>query len=794
MGWGRGRHFWGKLGTNWGQGQTCYWGIWGNFPQKFPEIRGGDGEDIFGENWGPIGDEDKLVIVEYDGDIHPDIRYFGQQPELMNLNSNYYLEDGFSKYVSQLQGKEKQCISLIHANIRSINSNISKFHSYLCNLNFSFNFIGLTETWLREDTDLYSMEGYSMVNNVRCEKQGGGVSLLIQDHIPYKVRGDLSTMHDDIECIFVEANASKKVLIGVIYRPPGRNIDGFNEQLKLIFDKISNIHCPCYLTGDVNINLINHASHKLTTDYLDLIYSNGYIPLINRPTRVTNETATLLDHILTNNFIDKSMYQGVLLTDITDHYPVFSITHDNSLLQEDDGYITFRNMKQENYDKFLHCISGVDWTTITENESCEQAFGIFHEKIKTCYNHSFPVQKVKRKYNNRIPWLTDDLKAAIKTKNKLYIKSKKHETAFNKTEYSKFKSNLDNLLRQQEKIYYKDLIEKNKSNMKKTWDVIKTVINKKKRATKYSEFLVDGSLTDDLDVIANKFNEYFSNIGPNLANRIPPSTISFKHFLQGCRTESIFLRDVEESEIRKIVLSLKEGAPGIDEITSKALKYVIDHVVSPISHVCRLSLIQGYFPQELKLAKIVPLYKSNDPSHFNNYRPISLLSVFSKIIEKVMYERLYDYLITLQILYEYQFGFQKNKSTYMALIALTDKITKAMERGELCIGLFIDFRKAFDTVDHSILLDKLYHYGIRGVAHDWILSYLTDRKQFVEYNGRKSKILDVKCGVPQGSNLGPLLFLVYINDLAFVSPELFAVLFADDSNFFCTGRDLPTLF
>ena len=330
--------------------------------------------------------------------------------------------------------------------------------------------------------------------------------------------------------------------------------------------------------------------------------------------------------------------------------------------------------------------------------------------------------------------------------------------------------------------------------MKKTWDVIKTVINKKKRATKYSEFLVDGSLTDDLDVIANKFNEYFSNIGPNLANKIPPSTVSFKHFLQGCRTESIFLRDVEESEIRKIVLSLKEGAPGIDEITSKALKYVIDHIVSPISHVCRLSLIQGYFPQELKLAKIVPLYKSNDPSHFNNYRPISLLSVFSKIIEKVMYERLYDYLITLQILYEYQFGFQKNKSTYMALIALTDKITKAMERGELCIGLFIDFRKAFDTVDHSILLDELYHYGIRGVAHDWILSYLTGRKQFVEYNGSKSKILDVKCGVPQGSNLGPLLFLVYINDLAFVSPELFAVLFADDSNFFCTGRDLPTVF
>ena len=192
--------------------------------------------------------------------------------------------------------------------------------------------------------------------------------------------------------------------------------------------------------------------------------------------------------------------------------------------------------------------------------------------------------------------------------------------------------------------------------------------------------MIDGSLTDDLDIIANKFNEYFCNIGPNLAKKIPSTCVSFKRFLHGYTTESIFLKDVDDSE-KKIVMSLKEGAPGVDEITAKALKHVVDFVVPPISHVCGLSLSQGHFPRELKLAKIIPLYKSNDPSVFNNYRPISLLSVFSKLLEKVVYERLYDYLTTLQILYEYQFGFQRNKSTYMALISLTDKITKAMERG-----------------------------------------------------------------------------------------------------------------
>ena len=218
------------------------------------------------------------------------------------------------------------------------------------------------------------------------------------------------------------------------------------------------------------------------------------------------------------------------------------------------------------------------------------------------------------------------------------------------------------------------------------------------------------------------------------------------------------------------------------------MKHVAPSIVRPLRHICQLSLTEGNFPDELKIAKIIPLYKANDPSMFNNYRPISLLSIFSKILEKVMYDRLYQYLIKFELLYDYQFGFQKGKSTYMAIICLLDELVSAIEKGEIGIGIFIDFRKAFDTVDHNILLEKLDHYGIRGPALDWLQSYLCNRQQFVEYDGTCSATKQLKCGVPQGSNLGPLLFLIYINDLAHISPKLFAILFADDSNFFCTGK------
>ena len=201
-----------------------------------------------------------------------------------------------------------------------------------------------------------------------------------------------------------------------------------------------------------------------------------------------------------------------------------------------------------------------------------------------------------------------------------------------------------------------------------------------------------------------------------------------------------------------------------------------------LADLLNLSFTTGTFPTLLKTAKVIPIHKKDSKSNFTNYRPISLLSNLDKILEKLMHSRLSTFLNIKDIIYPLQFGFRQNYSTSYALIHLTETIKEALDQGKYGCGIFVDLQKAFDTVDHNILLGKLKHYGIRGVAYSWFESYLKDRKQYVSINGYNSKHLSISLGVPQGSVLGPLLFLIYINDLNTAIKHCKVYHFPDDTN------------
>ena len=294
--------------------------------------------------------------------------------------------------------------------------------------------------------------------------------------------------------------------------------------------------------------------------------------------------------------------------------------------------------------------------------------------------------------------------------------------------------------------------------------------------------------------MSNIFNDFYVNVADGITKTIPLTPKSPLDYLSDRICSSLFLTPVTSIEVNDLINILNPSkSVGPNSIPIKLLK-IIGCSVSPLlALLVNQSFQSGIFPDKLKIAKVISIFKKGNPELPSNYRPISLLPIFSKIFEKVMYKRLHRFLEIHKVLYSLQFGFQENHSIGHALVSLTEAVRSTLDNKRLGCGIFIDLQKAFDTVNHRILLSKLEHYGIRGCALEWFRSYLSDRKQYVSVNGSNSNLLSITCGVPQGSVLGPLLFLIYINDLPNVSKKLTFYLSADDTNIYYESKDLFNL-
>ena len=304
----------------------------------------------------------------------------------------------------------------------------------------------------------------------------------------------------------------------------------------------------------------------------------------------------------------------------------------------------------------------------------------------------------------------------------------KNRTPDSENKYKKYKNKLTNILRNCEKDYYSQILENHKNNIKETWKVLNSIVNKTYKNCKKcpTTFFENGDKLTGKN-IADGFNNFFTNIGPELASAIPSQCNTINSYLGKREIHSMFLRSTNELEIMEIVRNFKsKTSVDLNGMSMALIKDIIFYVIHPLTYICNKSFDEGIFPDGMKIAKIIPIFKSGKSDLFTNYRPISLLPQFSKVLEKLFDRRFNDFISNFDILTESQYGFRSGRSTEMALADLVEQITFSLDNKLSTIGIFVDLHKAFDTINHNILLQKLEHYGFRGVVHNWLFSYLKE--------------------------------------------------------------------
>ena len=744
-------------------------------------------------------DDDELCAMFQDIGTLTDFDVFSEFSENTDefhfsrfLNCKYFLDDDFTSQFSSINHH----FSILHFNSRSLNKNFNAISDFISTLCIDFSIYGFSETWICDNTPLlFNISGYSFVHSSRQQGKGGGVALLVSNSYNFKIRDDLLPSSTSYESLFIEIDMfrEKNIIIGVIYRKPQSNINEFTTILDNCLNNIDTEHKQVYIMGDFNIDILKYTNSTISS-FLSVIYSHFFIPLIDKPSRVTARSMSLIDNIFTNNF-DLNVSSGLFYNDISDHFPVFQITQ-KQFPAHDIPVHSSRLINDDTINAFQQELICNDWTTIFNFSDTTLAFDKFLETFTILYNKVFVTKSYKSiRKKIRKPWISLELYKKIKKKNRMYKLYRLKPTENNRKKYVKARNHINKSLRTARKDYYKMKFSAIKGNMKKTWQLINGILHKSHN--KLPNYInADGKQITDFKEIADFFNSYFVNIGLSLNNSISlNSSDNFSKFLPMYNSNSLYFKPIYETEITDVVKKLNcTTSCGIDNFNPQVIKNVIHCIVKPLCYIFNLSISTGVVPFKLKIAKVVPIHKKSDIHDVFNYRPISILPYFSKILERLIYNRLYDFLCTNSLLNESQYGFLKNVSTEMAVIDLHDYLINVFNKKLHTIGVFLDLSKAFDTIDFSILLSKLHNYGIRGLPLQWFKSYLYDRTQYVSFNNVLSDPSDILCGVPQGSILGPLLFLLYVNDLPYCSDKLKFILFADDTNILFSSNDITSLY
>ena len=670
-----------------------------------------------------------------------------------------------------------------HLNIRSLLPKIDELQAML-DYRSKAHVMGLSETWLDEsvtDAEL-QIDGFRMYSKDRLGR-GGGVSVYVSEDVKSMRRQDLEEAV--IEALWIEVRLKKlRVLICNVYRPPD-SVAAWFDSLAVMLERVVQEKLAVFVLGDLNCDSLCPGPRA---GKLSLVMGEyGLVQMIDGPTRITQNSGTQIDLLYTTQ-ADLLKNAGCEELGLSDHNLIFGVLSDQVVSQR-QSLRMIRCLCSCDWDKLLEDLGTAPWHVMDTLEDMDGRWEYWKQLFDEIVNLHIPTKKarVRRK---TLPWITQDIRALMRTRSYFLTKAKKSRKAEDWEKFRRLRNQVTCGLRKAKLHHFENLSLQSASNPRKVWNELKRLLGGKCKR-EIDSLKGDLGVITDKQNIAEEFGTFFSSVVGVIGEEVDG--------IDACEMilprESVFRFDViEEENVLKLLTSLDPNkAVGMDDIGGKILRAVASGISRSLASLFNASLRCGHLPREWKSAHVTPVYKGGDGQLVGNYRPVSVLPVVVKVFEKIVYRQLYNYLQENNVLSPLQFGFRPGHTTQDVVVSMVDEWRKALDEDKLVGSIMLDLSKAFDSVDHGIVLRKLDRYGVRGDELMWFRGYLDGRRQRVCVGEAKSNWCDVLKGVPQGSILGPLLFILYANDLPQAVQQCRVKQYADDTTLSHVSRDVADL-